>query len=804
MNKIKYTLALLAIIAGFINLKAQVGSGLWSTVGPINTPRLVSELNPFGNELLAGLVRDSTFDTLSVAKWNGLFWQYYPSFKVKTYNPLFCAIYLYSLFATGHDSGATNQLHIRKFDGSAWTDVDVPLINKASVNDNEGGITVINNELYLFGTFVNSSLAYMNILKYSGGAWSVIGTAGKPGVTGNVINVIQYKGGLLLQGSQNLSSNDSNLVSRNLIWNGARWKRFDNYLDSTDILYNDHDTLFYKKDTLIYKYYNGSSTSISNNLRHLVLGTSTFVSIKGVYYYYGTFRLNGASTIYYFSFAMRKDNIWYLLEQNGNRSGIVDFQDKIFCKTSYSMWPANKKVEKLNHGFAFISGNIYNDVNKNCVKDAGEAGLHLPRNISIMPDNVLTISDNLGSYSALVTPGSKTIYNSGLQSAKYQKPSPCSSVVKTTTAVADSVSIVNFPMYDSLAEDVAVKIQTKGGTRIRKLNNDNVTVDLINVGGTLVSSGVVSLLIDNQLTIISSTPSYTSFNNNIVTWNFTNLQKDEVRKFKLDVQLSINAVLNDSINYVAKVRDTLDVDTADNMDSLKCRIVYSYDPNFKVCNPAEIILANTVNLQYTIHFQNTGTSHAINVRVIDTLDTDLPMNQVVFTGWSTPKMPDFHVEGNRILVFTFPNINLPDSFSDEKGSHGYVNYYCGLYKNLPYGTQITNRAHIYFDYNVPVPTNQTENQRNDNVGVKNGKQIELTEDVSVFPNPSNNEIHITSQSFEMNTITIMDINGKILSVNKTGGIKDMTIKISQWPDGVYFVKLENNKEALVKKIIIRH
>jgi hypothetical protein len=52
---------------------------------------------------------------------------------------------------------------------------------------------------------------------------------------------------------------------------------------------------------------------------------------------------------------------------------------------------------------------------------------------------------------------------------------------------------------------------------------------------------------------------------------------------------------------------------------------------------------------------------------------------------------------------------LPDSHINEPASHGWLMYRIKLKDNLALGTQITNTASIYFDYNAPVVTNTTLN-----------------------------------------------------------------------------------------------
>jgi hypothetical protein len=110
-------------------------------------------------------------------------------------------------------------------------------------------------------------------------------------------------------------------------------------------------------------------------------------------------------------------------------------------------------------------------------------------------------------------------------------------------------------------------------------------------------------------------------------------------------------------------------------------------------------------MEYVIRFQNTGTDTAFTVKVLDTLDTDLDIFSVR-SGVSSHNY-SFRMHGPRVLEWTFYNIKLPDSTTNEPASHGFVTFTVNQVKNLPDGTEINNRVGIYFDYNDPIITNTT-------------------------------------------------------------------------------------------------
>jgi uncharacterized repeat protein (TIGR01451 family) len=138
-------------------------------------------------------------------------------------------------------------------------------------------------------------------------------------------------------------------------------------------------------------------------------------------------------------------------------------------------------------------------------------------------------------------------------------------------------------------------------------------------------------------------------------------------------------------------------------------VVGSFDPNDKKGFPDGIGEAHETmpneQLQYLIRFQNTGTAPAYTVVIRDTLDTDLDIFSV--TPGASSHEYSFTMYGERVLQWTFNNIMLPDSFSNEEESHGFITYTVNQQPDLEDGTEITNSAAIYFDSNEPVITNTT-------------------------------------------------------------------------------------------------
>ncbi|MBI2258763.1 MAG: T9SS type A sorting domain-containing protein [Flavobacteriia bacterium] len=166
----------------------------------------------------------------------------------------------------------------------------------------------------------------------------------------------------------------------------------------------------------------------------------------------------------------------------------------------------------------------------------------------------------------------------------------------------------------------------------------------------------------------------------------------------------------DAANWTPGLVTILPQDDADPVVDIYCgQVTGSYDPNDKQGFPLGIgqnhdIMPNQ-DIEYMIRFQNTGTDTAFTVVIRDTLDMDLDIFSVV-AGVSSHNY-SFTMQGPRVLEWTFNNILLPDSTTNETMSHGFVTFTVNQNPDLANGTQITNSANIYFDFNDPVITNQT-------------------------------------------------------------------------------------------------
>ncbi len=111
-------------------------------------------------------------------------------------------------------------------------------------------------------------------------------------------------------------------------------------------------------------------------------------------------------------------------------------------------------------------------------------------------------------------------------------------------------------------------------------------------------------------------------------------------------------------------------------------------------------------LRYTIRFQNTGNDTAFNITIRDQLPPELDLATFEPGVASHAYEATLHEDG--LAEFHFRNILLPDSTTNEPGSHGFVSFRIRTNSGLAENTVVGNSAGIYFDFNAPVLTDTIE------------------------------------------------------------------------------------------------
>lgn len=263
--------------------------------------------------------------------------------------------------------------------------------------------------------------------------------------------------------------------------------------------------------------------------------------------------------------------------------------------------------------------------------------------------------------------------------------------------------------------------------------------------------------------------------------------------FRFKAIIDSNAQVFDIVKIHAWViPDSTDYYTFNNYEMSSFFVLNSFDPNMKEVSPVQVTQPGQW-LTYTIHFQNTGTAPAINVKIIDTLSS------LLF--WETLQLLEAthnvntHISSDGIVTFRFNNIILSDSASNPDGSKGHVMFRIKTKPEFVAPMTLSNSASIYFDYNDPIKTNYA---------VVTYPTISGTPFVAntllLYPNPAADEVIINSDNFTSD-IMVRDINGVVL-IQMQSNKRQTRLNTNSLSNGTYFVELISGTEIKRAKLFI--
>lgn len=432
-----------------------------------------------------------------------------------------------------------------------------------------------------------------------------------------------------------------------------------------------------------------------------------------------------------------------------------------------------------------ITGYIYTDANSNCTRDAGELSVGSAYAMITAGNGSVSYAstDTSGFYDAIVLPGTYTI------TLRMPNDSGCATSSCTSSHTASLTSSGQTSSGNDFAIDPGAQAYNLGvhagcGTSIPGSTKD-YWVYYYNTGQASAPGTVVSFVHDPNLTLVSSNPAYTSYDNatHTVTWNVGNLSPGaNWQRVEMIFNVPNTLTLGSYLACTAQIAPTAgDCNTSDNTEGIYDEVVGSHDPNDKAVYPAGPLAEGDNILHYTVRFQNDGNAPAYLVVVQDTLSPYVDPASVVPGASSHPYK--FSLSGNGLLTFRFENINLPDSVHDEPNSKGFVNYTVHTRPNLPLGTEVKNTAYIYFDYNSAVVTNTTVNTRSDLTGIHTPSRDGAMQ-VSIMPNPVQESaiVHFTGATGQV-SFELMDVTGK--KVMETTTTRDLTLSGSAFAAGIY-------------------
>lgn len=458
-----------------------------------------------------------------------------------------------------------------------------------------------------------------------------------------------------------------------------------------------------------------------------------------------------------------------------------------------------------------ISGNVFAETYSNCVIDESD---NLVRNFSLKlyDENALLLNQTFtflnGKYQFQIDSGNYVIK---IDTLDVPFAFQCANLGMDTNIILSSQNLfanhVNFPLTCKPGFDIGTQsVLTNGWVfpgqnhEVKILSGD--MSQWYNMACASGISGEVQVSVSGPVTFQNTSNGTLTPNvsGNSFTYSISDFGTlDFFNSFGLIFKTDTTAQGGDEICVSVDVTpNSGDNNTSNNHYEFCYLVGNSYDPNMKEVYPVNVEPGFEDYFTYTIHFQNTGSAPAFNIRLLDTLDANLDLEtfQVInYSHYNTTMVK------NNVLTFHFPNIMLADSTSDLEGSKGYVQYRIKPKANLPLGTEIKNTANIYFDFNEPIVTNTTVNKYVEENAIQELEKV----NVKVYPNPFNNQTTIEFSKAMVNSeIKIYNIFGQeVFMSSKINGNK-LVIDRGNNPSGIYFVKVTSSKmESQTLKLIVK-
>ncbi|MGL2965077.1 DUF7619 domain-containing protein [Flavobacterium sp. XGLA_31] len=502
--------------------------------------------------------------------------------------------------------------------------------------------------------------------------------------------------------------------------------------------------------------------------------------------------------------------------ENLNITNALEGEYYILLVTNYSNQPGiinvlQSNIGEVGAGSIDCSGirlNAFLDINGNGVQDSGEMNFPLgqfhytlnnsseihnitsPSGTYVIYDNLLTNSYN---FSYAINSEYNNMYST---SVSYTNITPTSGGMMTTYNFPITV-LQNF-------NDVGISMIPLSAPRAGFTYKNKIIY--FNSGNQSVASGTLTFNNANGTTITNISQTGTTTVSNGFTYSFTNLLPFETRSIVVTLSVppiptvAIGQLLTNTASITSASDDAV---SGNNSSSSVQAVIASYDPNDKIESHGEKILFSsfTANdyLEYTIRFENTGNSPALDVVVNDLLDNRLDESTVTMIDASHDYILD---RVSNALQWKFKDIMLPVSIANTDVGKGYIKFKIRPKPGYAVGDIIPNFADIYFDSNPAITTNTFNTEFVEALGTATFN----TNAIDLYPNPAHSSVMITNHgnNEKIVSLVIYDVSGKRIYTHPHNIVNEITIDVSHFAKGMYLIELTSESNSrVIKKLVVK-
>ena len=446
---------------------------------------------------------------------------------------------------------------------------------------------------------------------------------------------------------------------------------------------------------------------------------------------------------------------------------------------------------------------FYVDVDSNCAFNSADYGLSIPISVEVDSNGVVidTVSATSGFYyHAMGAPG--TVYAFKFLHDTSWVTCPVSGIVYDTI----TSYVNNYPTkYVAVkASSVHFDLSVHPVVPVTGVNDQWGHIYVQNNIGIPINS-TVKLSFDSRWYLTTESHPMPTISGDTATWTLSSVSP--MASSPTDIYYVLRALssalpIGDAVHGNFSVSPFPgDADTMNNIVIRNDTVKAGCDPNYMENIPSGCLplTTGTTQLQYNIHFENTGNDTAHNIYVLDTLSPNLnPHTLKVLMASAAMNISMFNDGGYNVVKFDFPAINLLDT-SHHGLCDGVVMYTINTLPNLPSATTVDGRAGIYFDVNAVVLTNTAENV----VGcpVTSVATVPTDGKFEIYPNPVLDELTIVADNNIYNSVLITNTLGRIMKQQPLTG-NTTKLNINTLSPGLYYVRLiQENGHFRVEKFV---
>ncbi len=759
MKKLLLTSALsLLTLLGFGQIWNQVGSGLSNSVSYVPIAYEIGGSIAVSYGDYDNVNQTTTFHT---EVWNGASWSAYPSYTASNLQYISGAAAVNGIPYFSYYNGG-----IKYFNGSTWSTLSLP--STGDVWQTLG----VNGQLLIHGSFSNGDWGYL----YDGTSFTVLPTPATN--TAGISDALYYNGELYIAGA--LDSNSITGPVNILKLSGGSWVNPITTLTGGTLFpgQNTRKLLEYNGDLLIFT--NSEILRMSGSTA--IFEGNTGLNMRDAEVYNGEVYISNGATAGNLAMAKFDGNVISTITQAPRNLNMLVFQGELYGfsnQATYNGVNYNSAYRTLA-GFSFADGAIFLDANQDCLLNAGEQGV--PGMAVHFSDGTIATTDQNGMYSVNLAPGTYTVNSvTSIDQVSSNVSASCSLPGFTLTAASTSTNNVGASLAS--VEDVSVHVISAWRARFGFTENYNVVVS--NLGLPVAAGGTLELDIPASVNLVSTNPTAT-VNGNTLSWTLGAMNSFDKDHFnvELEVDTSTNNV-GDTLHLQARlIGFGNDADLSNNTEDIHQEVRAAYDPNDKQVNIEFTQPGIALALDYYIRFQNTGNDTAYKVVIVDTLSSKLDVESFRMIG-ATHEY-EVRIEDNKVAIFTFDNILLPDSTTDLEGSQGGLRFSINTAAALADGEQVSNDAYIYFDFQQPIHTNYAITEAQATFSLVEQRSGVPT--LEMFPNPARDVVQLKSLSNHREEISLYSMNGQLVKRFLIPAKGTVQLELNEYQSGIYFVK----------------